>query len=35
MQFIALLMIAGVIGFSNGAEGQDQVLDGGQGVFLG
>ena len=33
MRFIGLLMVAGVIGFSNSAEGQDQDLDGGQGVI--
>jgi hypothetical protein len=33
MRFIGLLMVAGVIAFSNGAEGQNQVLDGGQGVL--
>ena len=33
MRFIGLLMIAGVIGFSNSAEGQKQDLDGGQGVI--
>ena len=29
MRFIGMLIVAGVIGFSNGAEGQNQVLDGG------
>ena len=33
MRFMGLLMVAGVIGFSNSAEGQEQVLDGGQGVI--
>ena len=33
MRFIGLLMVAGVIGFSHSAEGQDQNLDGGQGVI--
>ena len=33
MRFIGLLMVAGVIGFSNSAEGQRQNLDGDQGVL--
>ena len=33
MRFVSLLMVAGVIGFSHSAEGQEQNLDGGQGVI--
>ena len=33
MRFVGLLMVAGVIGFSHSAEGQEQDLDGGQGVI--
>ena len=33
MRFIGLLMVAGVIGFSHSAEGQEQDLGGGQGVI--
>ena len=33
MRFVSLLMVAGVIGFSHSAEGQEQDLDGGQGVI--
>ena len=32
MRFVGLFMVAGLIGFSNGVEGENQVSDGGQGV---